>query len=274
MDHERLHDLAAEIRRKSSIERSLPEAQRRQLSMLPKPPAVSGFDFDCRYIPCAEVSGDFYDFIRIDDTRLGIAIGDVSGHGIEAAMVMGMAKKSIQIFARDGCSPKEVLALANQDLSQDLLEGTFVSAAYGVLDIVKKQFTFSRAGNNPPLLVNPLRTPSVIELKPVGLAIGVDKSGLKFSKITQEITVQLKAGDLVFQFTDGVVEAESPAVKTALKKNAQEQFGDERLRDLLLKNFGMPVPMLLGCVENAVNKHMAGTDLQDDVTMIAFKVLR
>ncbi len=123
--------------------------------MLPKPPSIRGFDFDCSYIPCDEVSGDFYDFIRIDETHLGISIGDVSGHGIEAAMVMGMAKKALQIFARDGCSAKEVLALANKDLGRDLLEGTFVSAAYGILDTAKRTFVFARAGNNPPFLVNP-----------------------------------------------------------------------------------------------------------------------
>jgi serine phosphatase RsbU (regulator of sigma subunit) len=270
----RLQEAAAEIRRNSSIARSLPEAQRRQLQMLPKPPAVAGFDFDCRYIPCDGISGDFYDFVRIDSTHLGIAIGDVSGHGIEAAMVMGMAKKALQIFARDGCSPKEVLALANRDLSQDLLEGTFVSAAYGILDIAKHTFTFGRAGNNPPFLVNPNRTPQVTELKPNGLALGVDKTGARFGKVVQELAVQLKPGDLVFQYTDGVVEAQTPAQKSALKRSEDEQFGEARLKELLLKCAGLPISMLLGVVEAAVRKHAGGQALDDDITMIAFKVLK
>ena len=240
--------------------------------MLPRPPRIPGFDFDCCYIPCSDVSGDFYDFVRIDDTHLGICIGDVSGHGIEAAMVMGMAKKSLQLFARDGGSPNEVLALANRDLGHDLLDGTFVSAAYGILDIAKRTFLFARAGNNPPYLVNPLRNPPVIRLKPNGLAIGVDKAGARFAKVTEELSLQLRPGDLVFQFTDGVVEAESPAVKTALKKNAHEQFGEERLQELLLQHINIPIPILLAIVENAVKKHAGVPALEDDITMIAFQV--
>ena len=274
MEAGRLQEYAAEIRRNSSIARSIPEAQRRQLHMLPKPPSLPGFDFDCRYIPCDAVSGDFYDFVPIDQCKLGISIGDVSGHGIEAAVVMGMAKKALQIFARDGCSPSEVLALTNQNLSRDLLEGTFVSAAYGILNTAKRTFTFARAGNNPPFLVNPNRTPQVQELNPNGLAIGVDKTGARFTKIVQEHSVQLKNGDLIFQYTDGVVEAQSPAVKSALKKKDEEQFGEERLKELLLTCCTLPIPMLLGVVESAVRKHAGGQTLDDDITMIAFKVLK
>lgn len=274
MEAGRLHEVAVEIRRNSSIAKSIPEAQRRQLHMLPRPPHIAGFDFDCTYLPCADVSGDFYDFIRLDNTRLGISIGDVSGHGIEAAMVMGMAKKCLQLFARDGCTPKEVLALANRDLGHDLLDGTFVSAAYGVLDIAKRSFVFARAGNNPPYLVNPARTPAVAALKPNGLAIGADKIGSRFVKITQEWTLQLRPGDLIFQYTDGVVEAHSPGVKTALKKNAQEQFGEERLENLLLQNATLPIPILLASIENAVKKHVGLQEPEDDITMIAFRMSR
>lgn len=273
MENSRLHEVATEIRRTSSIARSIPEAQRRQLHMLPKPPSIPGYDFDCRYIPCDEVSGDFYDFINLSDGRLGISIGDVSGHGIEAAMVMGMAKKAIQIYAQEETSAKSVLELANQSLSQDLLEGTFVSAAYGILNIAKRQFIFARAGNNPPFLVNPARNPAVMELKPAGLAIGVDKTCLKFRKVVQELAVQLRPGDLIFQYTDGLVEAPSPPVQTALTKNASEEYGAQRLRELLLKNIGLPVPMLLGVAEAEVRK-FAGGQMSDDITLIAFRVLR
>ncbi len=77
---------------------------------------------------------------------------------------------------------------------------------------------------------------------------------------------------MIFQYTDGIVEASSPAVKTALKKNAQELFGEERLKNLLLQNSNMPIPMLLAIVENAVRKHAGMQTLEDDITMIAFRV--
>ena len=145
-------------------------------------------------------------------------------------------------------------------------------AAYGILDTKKRTLTFARAGNNPPCLVNPVRSSAVTTLKPPGLARGVDKVGSRFVKATQEITIQLKPGDLVFQYTDGVVEAQSPGVKTALKKNAQEEFGEDRLQDLLLQNTNLPIPMLLALIENAVKKHAGFAALEDDITMIAFSV--
>jgi sigma-B regulation protein RsbU (phosphoserine phosphatase) len=238
-------------------------ARLRQLHMLPAMPKVDGYEFKSIYLPCTNVSGDFYDFIKVSEFEIGIALGDVSGHGIEAGIIMGMAKKALQIYAKGLSSPKQALALTNGDLSKDLDGETFVSAAYGVLDTKNHIFKFSRAGNNPPYLVNPNRTPQLKEVKPTGMVIGVDKIGKHFSVVTQEEVIQLQPGDLFFQYTDGLVEAPD--------RNKAE-FSSERVKELLVKNSRMPVAELIDLLEESVQSHVGSVEQEDDITMIAFRL--
>jgi len=264
MDTSRLKMLASEIKQKSEMEQSMKMARRRQLHMLPGEPKVEGFEFRKLYIPCTNVSGDFYDFIQVSEHEIGIALGDVSGHGIEAGIIMGMAKKALQIYAKGLSSPKQALALTNADLAGDLAESTFVSAAYGVLDTQARVFRFVRAGNNPPYLVNPARNPVVREVKPNGMVLGVDKSGKRFPMVTQEETIQLQSGDLFFQFTDGLVEAPD---------RAKHEFGEERLKELLAKHAGRTATELVDLLEDSVQSHIGPVEQEDDITMVAFRVL-
>jgi sigma-B regulation protein RsbU (phosphoserine phosphatase) len=264
MDTSRLKMLANELKQKTELEQSIKMARKRQLHMLPATPKVDGYEFKSLYLPCANVSGDFYDFIQVSDHEIGIALGDVSGHGIEAGIIMGMAKKALQIYAKGLSSPKEALALTNADLALDLAESTFVSAAYGVLDIHAHSFRFTRAGNNPPYLVNPERNPILREVKPNGMVLGVDKSGKRFPMVTQEEVILLARGDLFFQFTDGLVEAPN---------REKKEFGDDRLRDLLLKHASYPAGDLIDLIEESVQSHVGAAEQEDDITMIAFRVL-
>ena len=246
------------------MQESIRLARQRQLHMLPSMPIVPGYEFKSLYSPCTNVSGDFYDFFKVSPTEIGIALGDVSGHGIEAGIIMGMAKKALQIYAKGLSSPKEALALTNADLGNDLGESTFVSASYGVLDTAKRIFRFARAGNNPPYLVNPKRNPQVAEIRPNGMVIGVDKTGKHFPVVTQEQVIQLQTGDIFFQYTDGLVEAPDKEKK---------EFGDERVKDLLLKNHGLPLADLVGLLEESVQSHIGALEQEDDITMIAFRVV-
>lgn len=264
MDTSRLKMLSSELKQKSELEQSLRAARRGQLHMLPLEPKVEGFEFRKRYIPCANVSGDFYDFIRVSEHEIGIALGNVSGHGIEAGIIMGMAKKALQIYAKGLSSPKEALALTNADLAGDLAESTFISAAYGVLDTQARVFKFARAGNNPPYLVNPARAPVVREINPKGMVLGVDKTDKRFPLVTQEETIPLQSGDLFFQFTDGLVEARDPA---------RHEFGDEQLQELLVKNAGLSATELVDLFEEAVQNHIGSAEQEDDITMVAFRML-
>lgn len=263
MDASRLKQLATELRQKSELEKSMKTARQRQLHMLPSMPKVEGYEFKSLYLPCANVSGDFYDFIQVSEHEIGIAMGDVSGHGVEAGIIMGMAKKALQIYARGLSSPKEALALTNADLGKDLDGQTFVSAAYGILDTNAHVFRFARAGNSPPYLVNPGRTPPITEIKPNGMVIGVDKSGKTFGVVTKEESIQLCQGDLLFQYTDGLAEAPD---------REKREFGEDRIKDVLLKNYNHTVAELIDIMEETVQSHIGSLEQEDDITMIAFRV--
>ena len=263
MDASRLKQLATELRQKTEMEKSMKTARQRQLHMLPTMPKLPGYDFKSLYLPCANVSGDFYDFIMVSDHEIGIAMGDVSGHGVEAGIIMGMAKKALQIYARGLSSPLQALALTNADLGKDLDGQTFVSAAYGILDTQQHIFKFARAGNSPPYLVNPRRNPVITEIKPNGMVIGVDKSGKTFGVVTKEETIQLCQGDLLFQYTDGLSEAPN---------KAKEEFGEERIKDLLVKNYALSAADLIDLMEESVQSHIGALEQEDDITMIAVKI--
>jgi len=264
MDTSRLKRLASELKQKSEIEQSMRTARKRQFHMLPSAPKVEGYEFRSLYVPCANVSGDFYDFIQVSDHEIGIALGDVSGHGIEAGMIMGMAKKALQIFAKGLSSPKQALALTNADLANDLAENTFISAAYGVLDTKARVFKFVRAGNNASYLVNAARNPVLREVKPGGMVIGVDKTGKRFPMVTQEEEIRLQSGDLFFQFTDGLVEAPN---------REKREFGEARLKDLLFKHAGCSAAELVDLIEDSVQSHIGSLEQEDDITMLAFRAL-
>jgi sigma-B regulation protein RsbU (phosphoserine phosphatase) len=263
VDTSRLKQLAQKLQSEQEMNKSIEVAQKRQRQMLPNLPKVPGIEFHAVYVPATNVSGDFYDFIDVGENLIGIAMGDVSGHGIEAGIIMGMAKKALQIYAKGRPSPKDTLSITNEDLAKDLDGETFVSASYGVLDTANRVFRFSRAGHNPPFLVNPKRPEKIIEIKPNGMVIGVDKSGKRFPLVTQEQEIRLQSGDLVFQYTDGLVEAPN---------KHKEEFGEQRVKDMLVKHYNLSVIELIDLFEESIHSHYGERAQEDDITMIAFKV--
>lgn len=263
MDTSRLKKLAQQIRHQEEMKKSIRTARQRQLHMLPKIPSVPGIEFKAFYLPAANVSGDFYDFIQVRDNLIGIALGDVSGHGLEAGIIMGMAKKALAIYAKGKESPKEALILTNQDLANDLDGETFLSAAYAVLDTTQKTFRLARAGHNPAYLLNPARDPVLTELKPNGMVIGVDKLGKYFPVVTKEEVVQLQSGDLIFQYTDGLTEAAD---------KEKREFGEDKLKAMLMKYQTKSVLEITELIDEAVQQHIGTLEQEDDITMLVFKV--
>jgi phosphoserine phosphatase RsbU/P len=259
----RLKQIASEMRQAEEIKKSFRTARRRQFHMLPPTPIVAGVEFHAVYNPATNLSGDFYDFVQVSEHLIGISLGDVSGHGVEAGILMGMVKKAIQIYAKGRTSAAETLIVANNDLARELDGETFFSASYGILETQRRVFRFARAGHNPALLVNPDRDPPLMEIKPNGMVIGPDKNGTRFTAVTKEQDVDLQSGDLVFQYTDGLTEAPD---------QEKVEFGEPRVRDLLLKHCHLGVHEVVERIEDAVNAHIGNLDQEDDITMVAFKV--
>ena len=260
-DRNLLKRVAGEIRRKQELEQSLDVAKKRQTFMLPDPPDVDGYEFAAAYYPATEISGDFYDFIDLGGGRIGVLIADVSGHGVEAAIVMGLAKKSLSIFARASEGPTETLIRGNDDLCADLDAETFLTAVYAVLDAEAGVMTFARAGHPAPVLFNTKRRPPHRQLKPKGMMVGMTAGGT-FAHTLEEMEVELAPGDLFFLYTDGLTEARSPA---------GEQFGVDRLLGMLESMPRSAPGRILDAVGEAVDRFSGGCEAEDDVTMIAFR---
>ena len=254
--------MARQIQHKQEIEHSLTSARKKQLHMLPEPPELDRFHFYCVYEPATELGGDFYDFVRVADDKLGIVMGDVSGHGLDAAIVMGMAKKTINIFGRGLDSPKETLTKANEELYDDLDDMTFVSAFYGILDEKTGLLRHCRAGHNPTYVINPEGDGEVHELKPKGIVLGMQRDPV-FSTFTEEMETQLKPGDVLFQYTDGLVEA---------KSKAGEEFGFERLQNLLKEHAPKDIADIVNTIRYVFELFIDGTEQDDDVTLLGLKM--
>ncbi len=254
---------------KSGVERarqqasSLREARSKQMRLLPPLPELPGYEFGRIYKPCDAVGGDFYHMFKTSETTLGWAIGDISGHGIEAALLMGLAKKLIEVHGRGMGSTAQALCLANRDIYSDLDDRTFVTVFYGLLDMETRRFTFSRAGHDPLILFNARRNPRLQVLDSKGMALGMDE-GPMFERMIEELEIVLQPGDLLIQYTDGVTESMNPD---------SEQFGLERLY-AVVEEFGHhEVEYVLWKIEKAVVSFRRGARRSDDFTMIGFKVL-
>ncbi len=242
--------------------RSLEKAGKQQQQMLPDLPEVPGFEFEVLYQPMSTVSGDFYDFIKVSDHEIGIVIGDVSGHGMEAALVMSMVKKSLKIHGRGMSSAAEVLRVVNADVHEDMAQSTFCSIFYGVLNTETKSMRFSRAGHSPLVLFNSARDPSLYPLEPKGLAVGIDK-GPVFNRTLEEMELQLVSGDMLVQFTDGVAEA------TNRKK---EEFGADRLYAAIQQYGTHEAKYLTHMIDITIKEFRGEVPPEDDVTVLCIRV--
>lgn len=256
-----LHRMATEIRRKQELAAGLDRAKRRQKVMLPHMPELAGFEFASIYEPAADISGDFYDFVNLADNRLGIIVGDVTGHGIEAAIVMGMAKKSLSIFARSSLGPKDALSLGNDDLCDDLDSDTFLTVVYAVLDADSNRLILARAGHTKTIIFNPKRDEPFTEIDSQGMMLGMLK-GKSFANTLTEASVELLEGDVILFYTDGLTEA---------RNLSGQMFELDGIQDVLKKHSKHSPSRVLSEMTKALRDFTGGEELEDDITMIALK---
>ncbi len=250
--------LYREILASRRLEEQLNIARMIQLSFLPpKNPSVQGFDIAGRNIPSQKVGGDYYDFIRIVDNQIGVAIADVSGKGIPASLIMAAFRASLIAEIRNNYAIRSILQKVNRLLNESVDRGNFVTAVYGVLDSKNRVFTFSNAGHIPPILIR--ADGSCEELREGGLALGVadDQS-------YEERPIYVGKGDLIAFFTDGVTEA---------KNAADELFEERRLKDILVNNREKPAEQLVQLVIDSVNSFKREGFELDDLTIIIIKAL-
>lgn len=241
---------------------SLGRARAIQLRMLPDPPKLPELDIAVLYKPCDEVGGDFYDFIPINADELGILIADVSGHGVEAALIMSAAKKALHIHARGCSSPKKALSLAAMELGNDLPTNAFITCFYGVLDLRSLSMTYACAGHNPVLLCSGPGSEHPRGLGGKGTVInGVLSS--RFTETLEEQVVQLETDDTLLFHTDGLTECRS---------EDGDEFGEHRLEALFSGLRERPVNELVKQIDTRLGNFGGGRVREDDVTVIALRL--
>jgi sigma-B regulation protein RsbU (phosphoserine phosphatase) len=246
----------AELVETRKLERELELAREIQFSLLPPDlPRIAGYDFGARLLPMMQVGGDFYDFIPLDERHLGIAVGDVSGHGVPAALIMAITVALLRAEACRGCSPADVLTAINNHLFKLGTHRMFVTALYGSLDTETGEFTYACAGHEPPLLADGAGRAPCYHLASEGRLLGLfEDVGLN------DATLQLAPGESLVLFTDGVVEA---------RNAAREFFGEERLSELAASASTSGAQALCDRVLAAVAAHTGASAHADDITVLA-----
>lgn len=256
--YQELKSAQSQIIEKEKLERELEVARTIQRSLLPRAlPQQPGFDFGARMMPMSEVGGDFYDVVPLSESRLGIAVGDVSDHGVPSALLMAQTVTLLRSEARRTDSPKEALLRINQQLIERNELGMFVTILFGSLDPSNRQFDYIRAGHEPPLILQADGTPVSVPRhhgQPLGLVPdpGLDEGSLK-----------LPAGGLLLMFTDGVTEAQAPD---------GELFGVPRIRAGLQRDMHKPAQAICDEMIEALNGFRVDLRQGDDITLLAVKV--
>ncbi len=253
------------IKRISERERMAKEleiARAVQMKLLPKEnPVLIGYDIAGICLPAYEVGGDYYDFVDLGPTKLGIAIGDVSGKGVPAAIYMTLTKGILQSHAEENISPKSVLSKVNRLMYKTIEKNSFVSMFYAIIDLQSKRLRYSRAGHNPVILAG-LRDEKQEFLTPKGVALGLDDGGV-FDAVLEEREYDLRSGDILVFYTDGFTEA---------RNSAGEEFTETRLLKSVADAKERNATEIIDVVVRDAKRFAGDAEQHDDMTMVVVKV--
>lgn len=250
---------------KNKLDMDLSLAKNIQNLLLPDShPEHDCLDIDASYATAQMVGGDLYNFFKLDDDRMGVAIADVSGKGVPASLVMAMCQTSLRHYAPNADSPAEVVKAVNKDLLLGTRRDMFVTFIYGIIDTKKGELTIARAGHELPAVFH--KNGAKIEVsrpKAEGMALGMVPSNI-FDVVIQETVVPFTTGDVLLLFTDGVTEA----------VNYEEiEFGEERLVDTVKGLVDLPSHDINQGIISRVDLFAGDEGKRDDFTVVTIKHL-
>jgi sigma-B regulation protein RsbU (phosphoserine phosphatase) len=250
-----LHEQMIEKKR---LEGQLEVARQVQLELLPaKDPQLAGYDISAYNFPTEEVSGDYYDWVKIYDDQIGLVIADVSGKGVPAALLMAFLRASLRAATHIGYSPHISMAKVNYLLWESIERNQFVTAFYGILDVTNKTLTYTNGGHNPPILLKQNGDFSFMERGSVPLGMFRDTRYHDYYLTTEP-------GDVLVLYTDGVTEAHNLI---------GEEYGRERLAQSARANQRLGARDLIAALHNEVLEWTEGQGATDDVTFFVIKAL-
>jgi len=221
-------------------------------------PEIDGFDIGAINVSSKQVGGDYYDFVKRSENEYVVAIGDVSGKGAPAALLMANVQAALRALAPMDYSLPEATARINDLTFMNTTGDKFITFFWGVIDCVTKQLRYVNAGHNPPFLVR--ANGAVERLTSGGLILGVMKTVTPY----EESVVTLSRGDMLFMYTDGVSEA---------MNDKGEDFTEERLEKVVREVSGQNASEIIRHVKSAVEAYEGSAPQSDDITMMVIKVV-
>ena len=251
-----LHEQLIEKKR---LQGQLEVARQVQLELLPaKDPELPGYDISAYNFPTEEVSGDYYDWVRIYDDQLGIVIADVSGKGVPAAILMAFLRASLRAATHIGYATNISMAKVNYLLWESIERNQFVTAFHAILDASNKTLSYSNAGHNPPIL---MKASGEIQ----SIDYGEQPLGMFQHTRYHQYHLLLEPGDVLVLYTDGATEAQNPG---------GEEFGPDRLVEAVKANYHHPAREMIASLQMAILDWTAHAGSSDDVTFFIIKALK
>jgi predicted permease len=264
IENARLTDRVVE---QETLRRDIALASDVQRRLLPDaPPRAECAEFAATSVPARRIGGDYYDFVELGDGRIGIALADVSGKGVPAALIMSVVQASLRIISSGGdVPPPRLVALINQFVYRSTPASKYATFFYAQLDERRRQLRYVNAGHNPPYLLRAGRqsTAGSAPLRIEELTVGGTVVGMFPETEYEEATVELFPGDVLLAFTDGVPEAHNPE---------SEEFGEQRLQALLRQTADLPAAEISTRITAEMNNWIRDAEQYDDLTFIVMKM--
>ncbi|MGD8415361.1 MAG: SpoIIE family protein phosphatase, partial [Candidatus Latescibacterota bacterium] len=245
------------------MQKEMEVAKEIQHSLLPRrKPRVSGYDIAPLYQAAAEVGGDYYDFVDVDDDTIGVVVADVSGKGVPGSLVMTMIRTALRMEARGNKNASDVMTKMNAFVTDDMKKGMFVTMFYVILDSKNRIISYASAGHNPMILYRH-ETNETFFLNPKGFPVGISlPDETLFSDSISLEKIKLKKDDMLLIYTDGVTEA---------MNERRDQYGEERLLKLIKEHGHKHPEEFIATLERDIQKFTGGHPQNDDITVVAVK---
>ena len=236
-------------------------AQEIRQALIPKDfPLIEGVQLSSLYKVAREIGGDYFDFIRVVEKNLGLAVADIAGKGVSASLIMSAIRTALRLQARQSTDPVSVLEKVDSFISPEMPKGMFVTMFYGIINLESKEFKCASAGHNPGLLYK-AKEKRLLRLNPKGLPLGLNLSQSQLQR--EVISIQLEPGDLLLLYTDGITEC---------RNLSGEQFGSSRLGEFIQAYNNLNCDDLANLLEQRLAEFAGSSDQKDDVTLVLFKL--
>jgi len=259
-----LRDLRQKLHKANEVQKGVEvSAQRRRRLLRPEAPSLPRCDVGILYRPGAVGGGDFYDFVRLGEKRVGFVVGGVSGPSLDPGVLMGLARKVLGIRLRENPDLAGALVRVNEDLYEELDRQSYVAAVVGILDLEGREMMFARAGQAAPFLVRPGAPATVTRLEAQGHVLGLVQSAA-FERGLEVRRVPLQARDVLLLHSDGLEE---------VKHVTGKKFGADRLAAVLQANAHLDSALIVGAVALEVEQFAMTDRLEGDVTALCVKAL-